>query len=805
MLTNSDIRFLPSHSVPSAPTPESASFVQDLANRIEGSGALEDGLRRQLRALREEADPQLLGESILQIAAQMERAERPDLAHAIYADLQRAPAEVLAPVASRIESRARSLENGGGWDEKLGRLAGSLARAAWDPANILGFGIAGLAAKATKVFLLGRTLSRSVSLARNLTSVGLAGAASFGVETLAFTSTARAYHRFVGDRPTESFGQELASSAIFMGAMRMSGLATKPFVNGALSRAVVPHLSSIAGIAGAHYLEESVGLRPETQGSQRWIDVLGTWLHLQAGQLGARLLLPASFHAAERRLNDRVTELSNAAWRRIDASPWMQTAKRRGTELLLAPASLLLSVGSGGGKISSQATTTPGPIPGRGDNLIQEFVEISRGSPLKALQISQAEIIPITMANKDAIYRGLQGYFQEQANKRASRSKIFIVSDRTVTQVTVKQMATAIRGIVNRAAPDDANLDRSSLFATGVVFPTLNPRLEDPSIKNVLFFDWNGKPIEFLLSRSALAMINERLKAQATIAPPSIGQLPVALEPARPLEPIAPFVPRNTPSQPIEVVPAPQPSIEMQLFPKVTGLSIGDVDPKTPMGRIANFSGADPVRTVQDLFRRRLDENNSSFVLTVGMNHLETEIEVWVRGMLETLQSAHKAKPIPRSSLFTLVMLNRGKGINFLQKMGRYIAEPTFVSKAQDMLVENSMVYASYSRPIAAETSAQNRSTPLVTNVQGIFDAIANSLMQGVALRVHYHGLWTQARIENIQQVLVKQIKKMPNGSEARDFQIRVTDTGTNTERIANFHWDGTQVTYSISGAPHSG
>lgn len=760
-------------------SPSIANFSDSLLGRIGERDAFEIGFKKQVAAIGRETDGQLLAEGLFRLANQAENSERSDLAALVYNSLLQFPGGISSSVSARAQQRLETLRGNGGWREGLGRAARSLVREATNPTAILGIAAGSIAFRATELVLASRLVSPAAGLARNIAAHGFAKIAAFGAESLAFTTTNRLVNPLVGRSNTGSFGGELASGTIFLGAMRMSGALTRPLAQhlasaGSWARigaAAVGQLASLGGIMAAHRLEEEVGLRQAPNGPQRWIDGLASLAHMNAGALVARAALPASFHAAERRIDAQIESLSRRTSERL--ATVRGNLSRRLPQLLLAPAGLLLGgIGSPtGGRNVAKPLAALGTRERWTEQLTHSLAETFSSGPFKA-SVSRAEIVSFNMADKTDLYNRIR------ANARSARPTVFIVRDQTITQVSVKSLITTARGVLGRSNPETNNRTVAQL-AVGLVFPTL---------RKMHIFDSNGEHSEREILDSSLRLIAQEPTAAATVSAEIPIPTPLAPRPQTP--PSAPSLKAARPSTPAreeaDLLP-PSSGPGVQLIESVSkAYNIQGVDPATPMGRVIGFF-SDQIRTVQDILRQQLQQHRQAFVLSVALSDFNIKRDAWESAMVETLNGIHRSAPLPAKSRFTLLLANQLQASNFTLANGKFRAEPAGVSRNRELLNdENPLVYGSSRLAPAPESepSGGGRMGATCSRVSDVFTAIENSRMSGVAMRVRYTGTWSEARMTDIAEFVSRKMRHSP---QPRNFQIDIVQTG----QTANFAWDG--------------
>lgn len=257
--------------------------------------------QREITSLAAETDVELRAEGLLNLAARQERDGREDLALGIYERLSdRASADFDASTATRASSRGRALRGGGDFGDRFEIFSRHFLQQATDPALLLGMGFAGGLGAALRFGTLGRLASLpAAAWTRGLGARALASTAALALEAPAFTLSMRLGRQIFGNGSSNSapLGDELLSSYLMLGSLKLSVGAVAPLIERAASRSWLQSLARqgilLGGLMLAHRAETSLGLRPESTATQALAESLGTLLHFHvSGRLSGALFGP---------------------------------------------------------------------------------------------------------------------------------------------------------------------------------------------------------------------------------------------------------------------------------------------------------------------------------------------------------------------------------------------------------------------------------------------------------------------------------------------------------------------------------
>ncbi len=233
-------------------------------------------------------------------------------------------------IVQRAQLELQVLEGSGPLGLRLEYLGSRFVEEATDPWMLVGFGVAGMAYKTTRLATLSRLLAKPSWLARGPVASLLASGAGLGVETPSFVFVTKAGHQLSGapqDWSPQTLQREILATGMTLFFLKGAGaLSTQAFhrLHGIdpvlhlpsrlpgmtkFSQAILPEAGMLGGIMLGHRVEQVAGLRPEVPGSNPLAEGLVTLLQFKvAGSLSDRLWGPR-FHAWQRELEIRPQQL----------------------------------------------------------------------------------------------------------------------------------------------------------------------------------------------------------------------------------------------------------------------------------------------------------------------------------------------------------------------------------------------------------------------------------------------------------------------------------------------------------------
>jgi len=343
------------------------------SERREIHGRLGEGAVEEMLSLAAERDARALGEGLISLGIHLENAERLDVAAGIFAVVAGVLRE--GPLQERARARLDAILGRGAVLPRMEFLGRRLAAQASDPAMIAGMAGAGLAFRMTRLAALSRLSAGSGFFSRPWVARGLANAAGFGVESVAFTGSVRAANAALGrtqDWSARALWQEYAAGTLTLGALKLTGalarlgvsrIGSHPSILGRFTQAALPQAALFGGILFSHDLEARLGLRPHVDGATSITDALGTLLQFHVGGRLAREVSGPRLQRLEHELERRATALEadgarapRVAFQRPlrDYVPerlvsWARRFSRLGRGAVYAPLWTLMGIGFGGG------------------------------------------------------------------------------------------------------------------------------------------------------------------------------------------------------------------------------------------------------------------------------------------------------------------------------------------------------------------------------------------------------------------------------------------------------------------------
>ncbi|MCE9625132.1 MAG: PadR family transcriptional regulator [Deltaproteobacteria bacterium] len=256
-----------------------------------------------LLALAQERDPQLFGEGLLQIGAQLEEQEKLEWALKLYGTLSQIPA--FAEVRERAQKRLDAVTGKGGFGARAEFLLKRLTKDATDPKTIVpmlaGTAVAGLVKTAALAKFAG--MSGEAWYARGFGAKAAANLLAYGAEVPVFALSGRGLRqigRTENSNPEPGVGQELAGAAITLGllktfsfagnqayaklhAVNEFGVATRLAGMSRFNQGAIAQSSMFTGLLAAHRLEEQVGLKEHVDGATTVTDTLASMVSMGVG------------------------------------------------------------------------------------------------------------------------------------------------------------------------------------------------------------------------------------------------------------------------------------------------------------------------------------------------------------------------------------------------------------------------------------------------------------------------------------------------------------------------------------------
>ncbi|HKY62468.1 MAG TPA: phosphoribosyltransferase family protein [bacterium] len=282
-------------------------------------------VRRELRALDRESDPELRLSGLLSLGRRLLGRNETPAALRIFQIVKSESAETFPELAGQAEREIAAIEGRGAFGQRAEFLSRQFFREASSPAGLIAMAGSQAVFGLTRAALLSRLASRSFG-ARALASTG-----AFALEApsfVAFTRAARAAGGEKQDWSRQALGEETAASFLTLGALKLGAWAGG-------SRPGLTTASTLGGILLGHRLEEWAGLRPPADGAMALTEGLTTLLHFKvAGRLLGSALGPR-WAAFQQELHWRGEGRSGPGWELAPA--WRSLAPAGGPAAFPAP------------------------------------------------------------------------------------------------------------------------------------------------------------------------------------------------------------------------------------------------------------------------------------------------------------------------------------------------------------------------------------------------------------------------------------------------------------------------------------
>ncbi|HKX13308.1 MAG TPA: hypothetical protein VJP40_09160, partial [bacterium] len=291
---------------------------------------------RELASLARERDPELFAQGLLSLAGRQANHGNLELAGRLYNALHQGGEALPAALRNLAHRRFEALQGRGEIGDVAESMVGRFAHEATEPTALLAMGVAGAAFKVTRLAALGRLAATPTAnfLTRGFGARALASVTGFGVEAAVFPLAGRLANEGLGrhqDWSRQAMGRDLASSFLFLGAMKLSGWAAGAGFNrvhginplsgqatrlggiSAVSRPLVPQLGMLGGIMIGHELEVAAGLREAQPFTASLVHSLAMLAQFNVAGRATRTLFGERFHAWENQLEMQTQVLSSRA------------------------------------------------------------------------------------------------------------------------------------------------------------------------------------------------------------------------------------------------------------------------------------------------------------------------------------------------------------------------------------------------------------------------------------------------------------------------------------------------------------
>lgn len=252
--------------------------------------------RASWEALGSESDPAVFWAGVLNLTKNLERCGHSSAAWAVHqyaAEATAASPELAVLHRSFSEHRTALAGRGPLNATRLEFMGRRFAVQATDPSMLGAFAAATGLSQTVRTAGLASLAMRGGSAfwTQGLGARALAETLAFAAEVPAFVAAARGLDAWIGGSAPAAEGQSwseaLAGAAIFLGAMKITGLIAREIFRVTPVLKNIPEagraLGSIGGVYAGQRLEETLDLRPSRAESDRWIDAADTWLQLMVG------------------------------------------------------------------------------------------------------------------------------------------------------------------------------------------------------------------------------------------------------------------------------------------------------------------------------------------------------------------------------------------------------------------------------------------------------------------------------------------------------------------------------------------
>lgn len=280
-----------------------------------------------LEGLRQESDPELFFEGLLHWARRQECRD-PASALAVLQFLE-SRAEAPDSVRTRAARRLAAHRGEGGLGERAELFFRDTFEQTLSPANLLAMAGAGLAFRTSRLAFLG-LMGRS-GLGGGLGRAAASGLA-FHLEATSFPILQRTFRQIGGadvDWSPAALRRDIYASHLFLGGLRLSGVATSRFLASSQPRGLGFRLSQsgamLTGVTVGHYLEHAAGLRHFDSPADLMAASLASFFQFQVAGSVLRRGLGPRFETLERHL-DRAAAQTSFAFSNFGPRPALANA-----------------------------------------------------------------------------------------------------------------------------------------------------------------------------------------------------------------------------------------------------------------------------------------------------------------------------------------------------------------------------------------------------------------------------------------------------------------------------------------------
>lgn len=750
---------------------------------------------REMLSLSEENDPELFFEGLMTLGGRLEGNGNAIGAYVVYERILKAHiSDLPAAFLQRLQNRLNVLQGRGDWASTLESTTTQLLRSAVDPSCIAAMAASGFAGGLLRFGLMNR--------ASGLLFRGGVEAAAFGAESMAFTSTALATDRLLDRDHPSSFGADLASGSLFLGALKVGGWMARPLER-SLGRSFASAAGTFGGVFAAHGAEELLDLREARDGSHRLLEALAGTAHVYIGGYLANRAL-SSFPGLRGPL---LSEEIPAP--RPNPSRWRAFA----LDMVMAPLGLIMGANS-----FSRPGTTRVAGPKRAERRQAWEVELSKAMadllPFGSVRenVNHSRVSLLNTSNRSSIYSTARTMLNSTETRPDSQIFIFrdhqTRSEQRSIHLTLETLLQ--QNLRNNPTPPD--------FTIGLLFP---------SARKVSIFESDGRYSEYEALKNVLDLASSQASGPQAAAPapapmPVAARVPAphpaAARPAsRPVD--SSTIPHDLLQRLLEsqnqayarfenaraaetqrqavgegqlqgIRQLANSQAQVEYFDRLNGVSVPNIPGDTPMAKISGFFG-DQLNQVRRVFTERWGQARTSFLVSVGADDPKISDADWTQMMREALREMDSQSRVPQNAQFTLVLVQRRpRAITFTRKGTSFREEQTGAFQSRQA-ADPRRAAAPGAAPIPTRLAEPPNvaEIPAYQTIQGLFDAFSRAAPENQEIRVRYTGLWSDARQHSVIEWIERSMRDTPN----RHFKIYLS----NPQREIDLVWNGvTCVSY---------
>jgi len=341
-----------------------------ILSQMRDPSALPPGYRREIRALERDREPELAEEGLWELSNRMERDGRVEAAAELYQVLA---GQAQPRIASRARDRLNVMAGHSAGPARWEYLADRFSEELFDPASLVGMGVAGMAFRSARLFTLSRIARLYVLPSPRLASLA-ATTVGLSAEIPAFVLASRLARQAQGHEvpwSVPSLGHDLASTGLLLGSLRLSGTVATTLLRPSLRLSTLETVpwrfqigvglgqqaAMFGGILASHYLQSELGLRSVETNAVWLSEGLATLLQFNAAGRVARIAFGPRWAAYERvldlssqslqfRINDQWISVGQRPMPRPGQPYPVSTWRGHLREILLSP--MWMAMGAGG-------------------------------------------------------------------------------------------------------------------------------------------------------------------------------------------------------------------------------------------------------------------------------------------------------------------------------------------------------------------------------------------------------------------------------------------------------------------------